>query len=147
MHFSHFLDVAVAFSALDPFGDVRRVVKVDEVRNVVYSEPCDRFFLLELSAETNDLRLVGGNQLVTAHAKALRRNSRGRRAPYAAVTVLTGDLVLPGMDLMAKRDRLSWAGFRASTAGPGPGKGQEQQRRNQYGATRELHAFPATSFL
>jgi hypothetical protein len=107
MQLGHRLNVAVALFTGEPPGNVRIMIEVDEVGEVVDPEPGDRFLFLECAAEPYDLGLVGSDEFVASHAEALGRNSRRCRAAHTAMAILTGDLVLPGVNLVAECDRLT----------------------------------------
>src|SRR5437773_8547655 len=109
----HLLDVPVTCHArlCAERLDMPHVRETDEAGEGVDPNPFRRFSLAPSIPHLLDLHLMGGrasaDQLMAAHASLQRRNPRLAGDGGRVVTVHTRDLILPGMDVVAKEDRLA----------------------------------------
>src|SRR6266446_5361564 len=110
----HFRDVAVAgHTRRGAEGlDVPHVGKAHEPGQGVDAHPLRRFPLAPRVADLLDLGLMGrrgaADQLVAPDAGLERRDSRLAGDRGRVVAVHARDLILPGMDVVSKEDRLAW---------------------------------------
>ena len=110
----HRLNVAVTFLAFNAGGDVRLMREAHEIRQRVNTIPLD----LEgrprvISPCTRDrLNAADKRSAVASHAFGDRRRTRGLRTSRILMTVLTGNLVVAGVDAMTEGDRLFDIGAR-----------------------------------
>ncbi len=84
-------------------------------------------FFSNIAAEPYDFGLVRRDEFVASHTQALGRNSRRCRAAHTAMAVLTGNLVLSGVYLVAERDRLAGTRFGTSATDPSHAERQKDQ--------------------
>src|SRR3990172_9282264 len=98
----HRLHRPVALLAAHAGAHVALMREVNEVRHAVDSNPGNGLALLPVGRQLAHLRLPYAHQGVTAHAGLNRRNPRHRAAPGVGVTILAGNLFLPGVQLVAE---------------------------------------------
>src|SRR6266545_1861071 len=109
----HALDVAVTGTAR--LGaerlDVALVGEMHEAGHGVDADPLGRFPLAPGVADLLDLRLVRGcgtaDQLMATDAGLQRGNPRLARHRHRGVAIQAGDLILAGVDVVTKEDRLT----------------------------------------
>src|SRR5947207_2142176 len=91
--------------------DVTLVREVHEAGDRVNADPLRRFLFTPGVADFFDLGLMrrrrAADQLVAAHAGLERRNPRFARNRGRVVAIHARDLVLPGMNVVTKEDRLA----------------------------------------
>ena len=91
-------NVAVASFAVDTFGNVGIMIEENKIGYPVHLHPLDRLFALPGLPDFDNLRLGCRNELVAAHAHLDRRKRSAWTPSHSAVTVLTGNLVVAGMN-------------------------------------------------
>ncbi len=109
----HRSNVAVAGFTVDSLCNVGVMIEENKISDTVHFHPLDRLLLLPYLPDLDHLRLGCGNELVTPHAHLDGGESSARAASYAAVTVLTCDLVVPGVDGVTEGDGLARPGLLA----------------------------------
>ena len=97
----------MAFLAGKALSDMGLVGETHVSGKVVYPHPGHRLTFIPIGLEVLDLRLLGRGDLVAAHAKPDRGDPGDRGPLRVRVTKLARDLVVPAMDFVAERDRLS----------------------------------------
>src|SRR5947208_3854695 len=139
--------------AREPDLDVTLVRELDEPRHLVDAGPRHRSALLPVCPELLDLllqlRVLGRDDLVAAHAAPDRRHPGVGGAPGVGVTVLAVDLEVAGVDPVAEEYRLPGAfgggpGSRRVGAPDGPARQEEEEdraRKRPPGAPKP-HATP-----
>ncbi|HEY5029404.1 MAG TPA: hypothetical protein VIK39_13420 [Candidatus Angelobacter sp.] len=104
--------IPVAFLAIDARADVWRMPESNVFRRIepVHRLPGDVLFFGRITCQFLDLRIVGGNLLMTGHAEGDTGNSSVRTLCHPDVTTLALHAVLK-MKPMIKRNRLQWCGL------------------------------------
>lgn len=111
LQFHHRSNFAVTGFALDTLRDVRIVIEVHKVCNMVHPHPLNRLFAFPRLSHLDDLRLGRSYKLMTAHAGLERRNIRVRSSSHTAMAILASNLILPRVFRVTKRDRLARTNF------------------------------------
>ncbi len=115
--FAHRLNFTMAFLAGDVFHDVRLMIEIDEVREHIHLCPPNRHLLIPCLADLLNLGFRRSNKLMTSHAGLHRRNHRSFSSACTAVAILAAHLIVPRVNLMAERDRLTRLQFLLPAAG------------------------------
>ena len=102
----HLIDAAMTSGATDPFVYVDTVIEKRIVRQVVYSDPLDRFTGPQACAHRFEIGTVSPDLLVTVHARFRRRHAGGRRLLHRRMAITTIDAVIANVMFMAKLDWL-----------------------------------------
>lgn len=126
--------VPVASFAVDPFGNVGIMIEENKIGYPVHFHPLDRLLALPCLPDFDNLRLGCSNELVTAHAHLHRRKRSARTPPYSTVTVLTSNLVVAGMNCVAKSNGLARSRFLA----PATGGGEHDAEDPEHDAIQEM---------
>jgi len=87
------------------------VSKDDRVRQIVDLDPGDRLFTLPVSLKLLDLRVIQGRDLMASHTLLDRGDPRYRRSAGIGVAILTSNLEITCMALVAERNGLYEAGW------------------------------------
>ena len=115
--FAHRLNFAVAFLAGDVLPNMRLMIEIDEVWKDIYLCPPNRHLLIPGFADLLNLGFRGSNKLVASDAGLHRRNHGSFSPACTAVAVLAVHLIVPCVNLMAERDRLTRLQFLLPAAG------------------------------
>jgi hypothetical protein len=107
----HALHFAVTLFAHDLLFDVPFVVEKDVLREIVDLDPRCRRLGIEIVVFLFYLRVIGNDVLVTVQAFFHRRYPWESRAIHIGMTEFALDLLHPGVNPVAERDRL----FRSKT--------------------------------
>jgi hypothetical protein len=121
-----FVDVAVTALAAHPFFDVRAVVEIDVVREVVDLGPLDRFLLPPAGSDGLEELALFPDLRVAVHAGLGRRHSRIGRVLDRRMAVAAIDPQLPGVVPVTELN-----GLLASHALTGGPRGAIQRRRKE----------------
>jgi hypothetical protein len=89
-------------------GDVTLMREVNEVRKLMDPHPFDRAILAPSFLDFFDQWALGLHDLMAVHANTDGRHRSVARLLYVGVTVLAGNLIISGVNLMTERDRLRW---------------------------------------
>ncbi len=117
--FAHRLNFAVAFLAGDVFHNMWLMIEIDEVRKHIYLCPPNRHLLIPGFADLLNLGFRRSDKLMASDAGLHRRYHRSFSSACTAVAVLTTHLIVPRVNLMAERDRLTRLQFLLPAAGCG----------------------------
>jgi len=90
------------------FGHMLLMAEVNKIWHVVDPNPLDRTTGFVFLAKFYHLSLACGHYVVASHADVHGRNGCMGGAFGMSVAVQTGNLVVSGVDFVAKRDRLDW---------------------------------------
>jgi hypothetical protein len=105
----HLLHGPVTLLAIEACtGHVHLVAESNVIWEVMNLDPFHGLVLLIHLGNFFDVRLIGRNDLMASHTGVQRGNTRNCRTPRSGVTVLTRDLFVPSVELVAKGDRLLW---------------------------------------
>ena len=104
----HVLDLPVACLTREPARDVPLVAEVHVVRLAMNADPRHGLSGLVVTGHHLDGGLVGPHNGVAVHAHGHGGDRRVARALGIGVAVETGDLVRPGVKLVAEWNRLLW---------------------------------------
>ncbi len=92
--------------AADALVDVYAVIEIDEVRQVMNSDPLNRLIVAERSAHGLQIRTVSPDLRVTVHAGLCRRHPCRSRLLYGRVAVAAINAVVAHVMLVAELYRL-----------------------------------------
>lgn len=103
----HLLNGPVTLLAGYARKDMLAVIEIDKVRQVMDLDPPDGAPLLDRFHKLLNLSGLLLKQAVTIHADAFRRYSGVAAGSRRVVTIEAGDLIIAGVNLVGKRDRLN----------------------------------------
>src|SRR5215813_5930662 len=117
--------------ATHAFIHMNRVIEVGEVRQVMHAHPLKRLAGLETCAHWLEIRTVGPNLFVTAHANRGRRNPCGRRSLDRRMTVTAVNAVIADVVLVTELNWLLALDVRARVPARAVDLGGDKQRGDQ----------------
>lgn len=105
-HNVHGVDLAVAFTAIKSKVDVRRVAETRMVRKVMDLNPLNGLPSFPGVLDLLNLGALRQHHSMAVHTGVCARYRRVRTLPRGDVAIPTGDLILPCVELVTKRNRL-----------------------------------------
>ena len=96
----------MALLASNPRKHVLAVIEINKIGKVMDLHPAYRPLLLDRFFEFFDLYRLLLHDAVAVHADACRRNARMAAGARRVMAIEARDLVVAGVDLVGKRDRL-----------------------------------------
>ena len=108
-------NIPVTLLTLNAFCNVRVVIEIDKVRNMIDPRPTNRFLRFPCLSYFDNFRLRRCNELMATHACLNGRDVGVWTTPNSAVTILAVHLVVTRMSCMTEGDWLARAGVGALT--------------------------------
>ncbi len=141
-HF-HLVNATMAGNTAYPSRDMRAVVEIGIVRQVVYLDPFDGNSCRMAFAHWQKLRTVLPHQTMTVHARLRRRKSRKARLVNCIVAVAAVDPELTGVQRVTVGNRLLGLVSNVSGFGrkPIPDESSQVDRSATQGDSRDLPGF------
>ena len=102
----HLVDSSVTRRTTNALLHVNAVIEIRVIRQVVDSNPLDRFAGAKTRAHWFEIRTVGPDLFVAVHARRGRRQARGRRRFDGSVTVAAIDTVVTDVMFMTELNGL-----------------------------------------